>query len=228
MALVWRGSEFSTPRTLLKYYLPFLLCFIVPNLISLAPWIWDNIKVLFYWYLASAPLVALLLAKGLRQKSGWRWITAGALAGMLLAGGLDILRVITDASPNREFTNADMAAATAVLAHTEPHAVVLNAPTWNSAVYLTGRLSLLGYTGWIGSRGLDYAQRQADIQQIYAGAPRAPALLKQYHVEYVVIGPPELAALPVNEQFWAQQNKVAEAGGYRLYRTGTGVERARK
>jgi len=228
MALVWRSSEFSTPRPLLKYYLPFLLCFIVPNLISLAPWIWDNIKVLFYWYLASAPLVALLLAKGLRQKSGWRWITAGALAGMLLAGGLDVLRVVTDASPNREFTNADMAAAGAVLAHTGPRAVVLNAPTWQSAVYLTGRLSLLGYTGWIASRGLDYTQRQADIQQIYAGAPGTPALLKQYHVDYVLIGPPELASLPVNEQFWAQQNKVAEAGGYRLYRTRSASERARK
>ena len=228
MALVWRGSEFSTPRRLLKYYLPFLLCFIVPNLISLAPWIWDNIKVLFYWYLASAPLVALLLAKGLRQKSGWRWVTAGALAGMLMAGGLDVLRVVTDASPNREFTISDIAAAEALLAHTGPHAVVLNAPTWQSAVYLTGRLSLLGYTGWIASRGLDYTQRQADIQQIYAGAPGASALLKQYHVEYVVIGPPELASLPVNEQFWAKQNKVAEAGGYRLYRAGTQVERARK
>jgi uncharacterized membrane protein len=136
--------------------------------------------------------------------------------------------VITDASPNREFSDSDMAAADAVLAHTGPRALVLNAPTWQSAVYLTGRLSLLGYTGWIASRGLDYAQRQADIQQIYAGAASAPALLKQYQVEYVVIGPPELASLPVNEQFWAQQNKLAEVGGYRLYRTGTGAERARR
>jgi len=43
-----------------------------------------------------------------------------------------------------------------------------------------------------------------------------------------LIGPPELASLPVNEQFWAQQNKVAEAGGYRLYRTRSASERARK
>ncbi|HEX5434132.1 MAG TPA: hypothetical protein VFY05_07835 [Candidatus Angelobacter sp.] len=226
MALLWRDSEFATPRPVVKYYLPFLLCFIVPNVISLAPWIWDNIKVLFYWYLASAPLVALLLAKGLRHKTVWRWITAGALAGMLLAGGLDILRVITGASPNREFTNSDIAAAKAVLRHTQPGAVILNAPTWDSAVYLTGRLSLLGYPGWLGSRGLDYAQRKADIQQIYAGGARAEALLKQYHIQYVVIGPPELASLPVNEQFWQQQKEVAQAGGYRLYRTGTETERA--
>jgi hypothetical protein len=219
LALFWRDSEFSTPRPLLKYYLPFLLCFIVPNLISLAPWIWDNIKVLIYWYLASVPLVALLLARGLRQKSFWRWITAAALAGMLAAGGLDLLRVITDASPNREFSNEDIAAATTILDHTGPHAVLINAPTWNSAVYLTGRMSLLGYPGWVNSRGLNYVQRSTDIQTIYSGGPQANSLLKHYHVDYVLIGPAELASLPVNEQFWATQQQVAAAGGYRLYRT---------
>lgn len=218
LALLWRDSEFSTPRPLLKYYLPFLLCFIVPNLISLAPWIWDNIKVLIYWYLASVPLVALLLARGLRQKSFWRWITAAALAGMLAAGGLDILRVITDASPNREFSNDEIAAARMILDHTGPHAVILNAPTWNSAVYLTGRLSLLGYPGWVNSRGLNYVQRSTDIQAIYSGGPQANSLLKHYHVDYVLIGPPELASLPVNEQFWATQQQVAAVGGYRLFR----------
>lgn len=220
LALLWRDQEFSTPRPLLKYYLPFLLCFIVPNLISLAPWIWDNIKVLFYWYIASAPLVALLLARGLRHKPRWRWIALGALASMLLAGALDILRVITGGSPNLEFNKNDIAAAQAFLDHSGPYDILVNAPTWNSAVYLTGRPSLLGYTGWLGSRGLDYAQRQADIQSIYAGAPQAEALLKQYHVKYVVVGPAELASFAVNEQFWRQQEKVAETGGYRLYRTG--------
>lgn len=228
VALFWRDQEFSTPRPLLKYYLPFLFCFIVPNLLSLSPWVWDNIKVLFYWYIASAPLVALLMARGLRQKSHWRWITAGVLASMLMAGALDVLRAVTGASPNLEFNNNDIAAAQALLDHSAPHDIVLNAPTWNSVVYLTGRVSLLGYTGWAGSRGLDYAGREADIQRIYAGAPDAEALLKQYHVKYVVVGPAELASLSVNEQFWRQQEKVAETGGYRLYRTRVVAERAGK
>jgi hypothetical protein len=226
IALLWRDNDLATPRPLLKYYLPFLLCFIVPNLISLAPWIWDNIKVLIYWYVASVPLVALLLARALQRSSYVRWVAAAALAAMVLAGALDIIRVVSGASPNREFSNDDIAAAQAILQDTQRHGIVIQAPTWNSAVFLTGRLSLLGYPGWIGSRGLPYQQRESDIQQIYAGAPQAEALLKQYHVEYVVIGPVELGTLSVNEPFWAQQRKVAEAGGYRVYRTGAGVERA--
>ena len=228
VALLARDADVATPRALLKYYLPFLFCFIVPNLIALAPWIWDNIKVLIYWYIASIPLVALLLARGLKQKTYWRWISAAALASMVLAGGLDVLRVMTGASPLREFSNADIAAAETMLANTEPRGVILQSPTWSSAVFLTGRLSVMGYPGWIGSRGLPYGERQADIQEIYAGSAQAEQLMKKYHVEYVVIGPAELASLPVNEQFWGQQQKLAEAGGYRLYRTKGAVERARR
>ncbi|HEV2665756.1 MAG TPA: hypothetical protein VG324_12640, partial [Blastocatellia bacterium] len=44
------------------FYLPFTLWFVLPNLIALAPWTWDNIKVLVYWSLASAPFVAAALA----------------------------------------------------------------------------------------------------------------------------------------------------------------------
>ena len=61
------GDGYLVPRRVLLFYLPFTLCFIVPNFVKMAPWIWDNIKVLFYWWLASAPLVALLLVKLWRQ-----------------------------------------------------------------------------------------------------------------------------------------------------------------
>ena len=59
-ALLWRhDGKALVSRKLLVFCLPFTLCFIIPNVLKMAPWIWDNIKVLFYWWLASAPLVAL-------------------------------------------------------------------------------------------------------------------------------------------------------------------------
>ena len=56
-----------------------------------------------------------------------------------------------------------------------------------------------------GSRvGLDYSQRNTDIERIYSGERDADALLRQYGVDYVLIGPAEFAAFKVNEQFWSQ------------------------
>src|SRR5581483_11929220 len=63
LALLWKPDQYLVSRKLLFFYLPFTLCFIVPNLIKFAPWIWDNIKILFYWWIASAPIVALFLAR---------------------------------------------------------------------------------------------------------------------------------------------------------------------
>ena len=228
VALFWRDKNFSLPKRLLWFYLPFVFCFIIPNVIKLAPWVWDNIKVLFYWYIASVPLVALLLARGLRQKSGWRWIAAGALTAMLLSGGLDVLRVITGTTPQREFTINDISVANAISQKTAPQALVLHAPTYNSPVFLTGRRSLLGYPGWMFSRGLEYQQRTADISAIYSGAPDAAELMRRYHVDYVLIGPEELSTLKVNQQFWSQYPEVAQAGPYRLYSTRAQEERARQ
>lgn len=217
-ALFWRSQRFKIPRPLLLFYLPFLLCFIVPNLIKVAPWVWDNIKVLFYWYIASVPLVAWLLAYGLKQKSIWRWIAAGLLASMVLSGMLDVLRVVEEASEYQEFDAAGVEMANYISDHTAPHSVVLHAPTYNTPVFLTGRRSLLGYEGWMWSRGLKYPERAADIQSIYSGSADAGRLLTQYHIEYVLLGPAEQATGKVNESFWTQQHKAAQFGVYRLYK----------
>ena len=221
-ALLWRSQRFAIPRNLLLFYLPFLLCFVVPNLIKVAPWVWDNIKVLYYWYIASVPLVAWLLAYALEQKqqrSWWRWAAAGLLASMILSGMLDVLRVVEEASEYQEFESASVEMANYIQEHTPPQAVVLHVPTYSTPVFLTGRRSLLGYEGWMWSRGLRYPERAADIESIYSGSADAERLLKQYHIGYVLLGPGEIATGKVNESFWAQQHKAAQFGAYRLYQS---------
>ncbi len=217
--LVWRRGTFKLSLRLVKFYTPFLLCFIVPNLVKVAPWIWDNIKVLFLWYVASAPLVAWLLARWWQQRSIFRWLAPAVFLTLILAGSLDVLRVVSEATEYQEFDAQGIAAAKVISDQTSARAVVLHAPTFNSPVFLTGRRSLLGYPGWMWSRGLNYSERGADIQRIYSGAPEADALLRQYRVDYVLIGPAELASLKVNEQFWSKYAMLSQAGAYRIYQT---------
>jgi hypothetical protein len=217
IALLWRRGTFKLPPRLVRFYVPFIFCFIVPNLIRVAPWIWDNIKVLFLWYVASAPIVGLLLARWWQRRSVLRWLAPVVLATLLLAGGLDVLRVVSEAPEYREFDAPDIAAASLISAQASPRALVLHAPTFNSPVFLTGRRSLLGFPAWMWSRGLDYSQRSVDIERIYSGEPEADALLRKYNVDYVLVGPLELASFKVNEQFWSKYERVSQAGAYRVY-----------
>ena len=220
VALVWRRGTFKLPQRVLKFYVPFIFCFLIPNLVKVAPWVWDNIKVLFLWYVASAPLVAWLLARWWQQRSFLRWLAPSVLATLLLAGALDVLRVVSEASEYQEFDAQGIAAANLISAQTAPRALVLHAPTYNSPVFLTGRRSLLGYPGWMWSRGLDYSERSADIARIYSGAPEADGLLRKYNVDYVLVGPMELASFKVNEQFWSKYKTLSQAGAYRVYQIG--------
>jgi hypothetical protein len=221
-ALAWRGP--LVRRRLLLFYLPFTLCFIVPNLYKLSPWVWDNIKVLFYWWMLSAPLVALLLAHLWRRGRALRLASAALLCTLALAGALDVWRVASGSERHLTFDRDGVAFAELIKRTTRPHSLILHAPTYNHPVYLTGRRTLSGYDGHLWSHGIDYAQRHADLQRIYAGSPTAAPLIEQYGIEYVVVSPVERAefaraGVAVNETFLQNYTKVGEAGAYRLYKT---------
>jgi hypothetical protein len=227
-ALVWRngkpsGGQNLVPRRLLYFYLPFTLCFIIPNLITLAPWVWDNIKVIFYWFIASAPLVALLLARLLRGKLLMRAASVVLLLTLTLAGALDVWSVAAHVEEFRIFDADGVAFAEMVKEKTPMRATILHAPTFDTPIFLTGRRSLMGYPDHIWSHGIKFGDRQREIERIYAGAPDAEALMSKYGVEYVVVGPQEYREmekqhLRVNDSFFMPYQLVGETGEYRLYK----------
>ena len=218
VALVWKRGDRLVSRRLLLFYLPFTLCFLIPNLFKMAPWIWDNIKVLFYWWIASAPIVALAIARLWQGGISRRILAAGLFAALTMAGGLDVFALVTNQQEYREFDRDGIDLAQMIRQLTPRRAIVLHAPIHNDPVFLTGRRSLMGYPGHIWTHGIEYRAREADIRRIYAGGPDAARLLAKYGVEYVVVSPLESSVFPVNELFFRQYTKVGETGGYRLYK----------
>lgn len=219
-ALLWRvkGGAPLVSRRLLLYYLPFTLCFFIPNVVKLAPWVWDNIKVIFYWYVASAPIVALLLVHLWERKGLWRVAACAVFVTLVLAGALDVWRVITGNGEQKIFDRNGIAFSRVIEDAAQPRSRVLHAPTYNHPALLSGRRSLMGYQGHLWTHGIDYAAREADIKRIYAGGADAAALLAKYRVDYVVVSPLERGLLTVNENFFSQYPKVGESGAYRLYK----------
>lgn len=220
-AIFWRSGKVALmPRRLLVFLLPFGLCFIIPNALKMAPWIWDNIKVLFYWWLAAAPLVAILLAR-LWQKGGLKKAIAVVLfACVTTAGALDVAAIMLRSSRYQIFDSSGIQFGEVIKSKTGPRSLVMHAPVHNHPVFLTGRRSLMGYPGHIWTHGLDYVQRESEIKRIYAGSQDAATLLQKYGIEYVVISPLERNIMIVNEQFFSRFEIVGDAGEYRLYKIG--------
>ncbi|MDQ3687011.1 MAG: hypothetical protein M3430_15655, partial [Acidobacteriota bacterium] len=222
-AILWRGRRPVVPKRLLLFFAPFVLCFIVPNLLRMSPWIWDNVKLLFYWYVAAVPLVALLLSRLWRGR-GWalRVVTLVLIVLLTLAGGLDVWRIVSRTSNQQVFDRDGIELAELIKQETLPRSRILHAPIYNHPAFLSGRRSLMGYDGHLWTHGIEYKYREADIKRIYAATESQEsiaALLKSYGIEYIVVGPHERDILQINEQFFERYPKVGEVGAYRLYKT---------
>jgi hypothetical protein len=217
LAILWPGPRRVVSRGLLLFSLAFLVWFAVPNVLRLAPWIWDNIRVLFFWFVGFVPLVALVIARALRSGPTLRAVGVVAFVALTLAGAVDVWRVVSGQTVYGEFDAQGIALAGIIRAETPPRALVLHAPTYNPPVFLTGRRSLLGYPGHVWSHGLSYTDREAEIKRIYEGAADADELLAKNGVEYIVVSPIERNQMPVNDAFFERFTMIGEAGEYRLY-----------
>jgi hypothetical protein len=218
-ALLWRtNKQHLVSRRLLIFFLPFTLCFIIPNVLKMAPWIWDNIKVLFYWWLASAPLVALLLTRLWRQDNVKKVIALALFVCVTLSGALDVASIVLRSTKHQVFDSDGVKFAELIKEKTEPRALVIHAPVHNHPVFLTGRRSLMGYPGHIWTHGLDYLQRESEIRKMYAGGTDGRLLLERYGINYAVVSPLERNLMNVNDQFFSRFENVGEVGGYRLYK----------
>jgi hypothetical protein len=201
----------------LYFYLPFAFLFLLSNTIKLAPWEWDNIKVLIYWFVASIPFVAWILAWLWDKNIFLKFVAAACLTVLIFSGALDVSRVVSKAINYQVFDRDAIKIAEQIKQRTAPNSLFLNAPTFNSAIVLSGRRSLMRYVGHLSSYGIDYGERENDVKQIYAGGPATENLLNKYNIEYVLISPEETWTLQLNEGFFRKYPLVAEYGQYRVY-----------
>ena len=210
----------GSPRyhRLLLFYIPFALLFVIGNVAKLAPWEWDNIKVLIYWFVGSLPLVGLVIAALWHHSRELRFFAILLVLFLVAAGSLDVIRTISGAVKMRVFEPDGIKLAERVKSITPPNAMILNAPTYNSPVVLSGRRSLMRYPGHLASHGIDYGPRENDVKMIYAGGPQADELLSKYGIDLVLISPEERNTLRANEDFFKKFPVAAQFGQYSLYK----------
>jgi hypothetical protein len=213
--LLWWQRERLAP-----FYLPFWLWLIVPNLVLLAPWPWDNIKMLVYWGMVSSVVVGYAVSRLIGNRV-WLVRAGGvALLAVLLASGLlDVWRGLSPVERVPLFSADDLRIAERIRDVTPARSVILHAAIHNSPVALTGRQSVMGYPGHLWSHGIDYQSREDDVRSILTFRAGAAELLARYGVDYVLIGTAELTQFAADESaFLARYPIVFEDAGTRLYR----------
>jgi hypothetical protein len=197
------------------------LWFLVPNVIVLQPWDWDNTKFFVFWALLGSILVGAVLARMFQRGPGSAIVASGLLVLLGLSGALDLARASDYSVSAVQFTDSGgLKVADWVRANTSPTAVFVVADEHNSPIpTLAGRRVLIGYPGWLWTYGLpDYIQKGLDQTSILRGDPSALDLVRRYGVEYVMIGPQEIPR-GASRAYWDQHGKlVYDDGEYAVYR----------
>ncbi|MEQ1923378.1 MAG: hypothetical protein ABL952_12800, partial [Pyrinomonadaceae bacterium] len=110
---------------LLYFYIPFAVLFIISNAAKLAPWEWDNIKVLIYWFVGSIPLMALAIAWAWEQTGLAKAAAAACFVVLTLGGALDVWRTASGQIKTKVFDREAMQVAAGIKQKTEPNALFL-------------------------------------------------------------------------------------------------------
>ena len=209
------------PTAFPRWFGPMWLWFVVPNVVVLQPWIWDNTKFFVFWALLGSVLAGGLLAGMLQRGIAPAMVAAVMIVMLTLAGGLDVTRASDFAVSSVQFTDqGGLDVANWVRHNTSPTSIFVVADDHNSPIpTLGGRRILIGYSAWLWTYGLaDYTQKGIDNKKILDGDPSAPELCRKYGVDYVMIGPQEIP-LGGSRAYWDQHGAVVyDDGAYTVYR----------
>ncbi|HEV2139857.1 MAG TPA: hypothetical protein VGT01_01595 [Candidatus Dormibacteraeota bacterium] len=211
------------PTAFPNWFAPMWLWFLVPSVVVLQPWVWDNTKFFVFWALLGSIVAGGVLAGMLVRRSALVVVAVVALVLLLLSGTLDLYRASNFTVSSVEFTDAGgLKVADWVRHHTSPDATFAVADEHNSPIpTLAGRRELVGYPGWLWTYGLaDYIHKGEDLKLILDGDPSAMDLARKYHIDYVMIGPQEIPR-GANTAYWSTHGTlVYNDGDYAVYRVG--------
>jgi uncharacterized membrane protein len=84
---------------------------------------------------------------------------------------------------------------------------------------LAGRSVLVGYPGWLWSRGIDYSQRERDLSNFYAYPSVNNPLVKEFNIHYVLLDDQTRLDFKADKQIFDKSFPlIYQMGQYALYK----------
>jgi len=199
-----------------------LIIFVLVQLIQFQPWDFDNNKLLVYFLFFTAPFMVWALKYSLRNHYKI-FVTILILLTILVtfSGLLDLyfrLKIPKQDLPV-VFNAEEIKLADYIRKNIDENILILTGMSHKNPVdSLAGRKVLLGYEGWLWTRGIDYSKRQKEITDFFNSPKRENSLFREYPIGYILYDE------SVKVQFGANStaldklfDRVYQSGEYILY-----------
>jgi hypothetical protein len=183
---------------------PALAIFGALFLVRLAPWEWDNTKVLLWCYVAALPPIGSLVLA--RLAVPWR---AALVFGLFFSGAVSLLGGSLGRGPRLELLDrAEYEGVCRAVAGVGASRVA-TAPTFNHPVALCGQPIVAGYAGHLWSHGLDAAAVQEGLSRLMRGEPGWREEARSLGASHVFWGAREQEAFRDSRRPWRARAPVA-------------------
>ena len=193
---------------------PALGLFALLFVVRLAPWAWDNTKVMLWCYVAVLPVIEAVTLARLRA-----WTRAGVVVLLFFSGALSLLWACVGRLPRLEVLDRSEYGAVCVALASVPTTRVATVQTFNHPVGLCGRPIVAGYAGHLWSHGLEASTTEARLKRLLQGEPGWQEDARALGASHVFWGRREAAAFPASAQPWRDRGApIAEGPWGALYR----------
>ena len=168
-------------------------------LFAIAPWAWDNTKLLLWAYLALAPFLwSTLIAR-------WPvWVRAGTCLLLFASGALALIGGLDSRHGYQLADRSELAAVQFMLRTIPVNARLATAPSYEHPALILGQPVVMGHDGHLFSQGLDYGPTQAELGALMAGGPDWRNAARRLGVQYLFWGKRETERWPASTQPWRE------------------------
>lgn len=196
--------------------------FLIVQIIQFQPWDYDNNKLLVYYQFFAAPFTLWLIASLFEQR---KKVLAGVIIIYFIAatftGFIDIRpRLAVAKSDLPEIFNVPAQHLATHIRANMPDELILTSTTHlNPVSSLAGRGVLVGYPGWLWTRGLNYSGRETDLKNFYKDPLLHLGILQKYNVSYVLLDDLARNDYKANQATFDNLfTKVFSEGQYTMYK----------
>jgi hypothetical protein len=210
----WAWKQYRAPNATMPATPVFLLSasaiFLLGYYVKLAPWEWDNIKIIVWAYLIILPFLWTDLI--VRWPIHLRALVCVALflSGFItLFGGLGADKAGFGIADRYELDNVGI-----VVKKLPADARFAGYPIWGHPVLLQGRKMVLGYPGHLWTQGFDFAKTNDELQALMLGAPNWKDLAHSLRARYLFWGRNEKSNYAASKRPWEQATTLVASGDW--------------
>lgn len=196
--------------------------FVLAQLFKFQPWDYDNNKILVYFQFFAAPIIILFFLKLMEKNKKVGAVLLGLFFIIAIHSGvIDIIpRYLVPVKniPVIFSKNAQQVAEYIRENISEKEQILTSSTHLNPVNSLAGRPAIVGYPGWLWTKGLDYTERENDVKSFYSDPNRAN-IIEKYNIKYILLDPQAVYDWKTKKEiFDAKFPTVFSNNSYTLYK----------